>query len=80
MRNEAHRFGIKHHRGKREKDLFHSELDDIKGIGEKTRENLMKNFDSVDKIKASSLDQLKAVVGQSKAEKILEYFHEKKEK
>ncbi len=80
LRNEAHRFGITHHRGKREKDLFHSELDDIKGIGEKTREALLNHFDSVEIIRKSSKEDIEVVIGASKAEKIRKYFSEKEEK
>ena len=79
LRNEAHRFGINHHRGKREKELIHSELDDIKGIGEKTREALLSHFDSVDMIKVCSVENLAAVVGHARAERIVKYFKEKGE-
>ena len=74
LRNEAHRFGINHHRGKREKDLIHSELDDIKGIGEKTREALLSHFDSVEAIRKSNNEELISVVGVARAGNIREYF------
>lgn len=77
MRNEAHRFGIKHHRGKREKSLLHSELDDIKGIGEKTREELLKHFSSVDQIKKASADELTKIIGKARARKISEWLKNK---
>ena len=79
LRNEAHRFGINHHRGKREKELIHSELDDIKGIGEKTREALLSHFESVDEIKGCSIEDLGAVVGRARAVNIVKYFKKKGE-
>jgi excinuclease ABC subunit C len=75
LRNEAHRFGITFHRNLRSKDAIHSELDDIKGIGEKTSTDLLKAFKSVSEIKLASLDALIGVVGPSKAKIIYEYFH-----
>ena len=75
LRNEAHRFGITFHRNLRSKDAIHSELDDIKGIGEKTATDLLKAFKSVSEIKLASLDALIGVVGPSKAKIIYEYFH-----
>jgi excinuclease ABC subunit C len=77
MRNEAHRFGISHHRGKREKALFHSELDDIKGIGPKTREALLQNFDSVEQVKGASREELEKIAGPSKAGLIIEWYKNK---
>jgi excinuclease ABC subunit C len=79
MRNEAHRFGISHHRGKREKDQVHSELDDIKGVGEKTREKLLLHFESVETIKNSTEEQLSNVVGSAMANKLIAYFLKKEE-
>lgn len=79
MRNEAHRFGITHHRGRREKDQVHSELDDIKGIGEKTREALLKNFDSVLQISKAGKKELEKVIGVAKARVIRDYFDNKKD-
>ena len=77
LRNEAHRFGITHHRGKREKDLVHSELDDIKGIGEKTRELLLKEVGSVEKIREAGIEELGELVGPARAKKIKDYFSNK---
>ncbi len=74
MRNEAHRFGISHHRGRREKDLVHSELDDIKGIGEKTREVLLNHFDSVEDIRMASREELETVIGAARARTLKVYF------
>ena len=77
LRNEAHRFGISHHRGRREKELVHSELDDIKGIGEKTREILLSHFDSVEKIRKARREELTMAVGKAKAKIIMDYFAKK---
>jgi len=77
MRNEAHRFGISHHRGRREKELVHSELDDIRGVGEKTREELLKHFDSVENIRKAETRELELAVGKAKAKKIRDYFAKK---
>lgn len=72
MRDEAHRFGITHHRKRRSKSTLVSELTNIKGIGEKTFEQLIKHFKSVKKLKAASLGELTEVVGESKAKIIAE--------
>ncbi|MDT8347637.1 MAG: helix-hairpin-helix domain-containing protein, partial [Flavobacteriaceae bacterium] len=77
LRNEAHRFGIKHHRNKRSKNALHTELDAIRGIGEKTSVDLLKHFKTVKKIKTADLTALSQVVGKAKAQLIYEYFHEK---
>lgn len=72
MRDEAHRFGITHHRNKRSRSQIHSALDDIKGIGPKTRMALLKHFKSVKRIKEASLDEISLVVGVAKAKNIIE--------
>jgi excinuclease ABC subunit C len=77
LRNEAHRFGINFHRGKRSSDMIRSDLDQIKGIGPRSKEILLKHFGSVDKIKSASIDELEKVVGPSKTEVISEYFKNK---
>jgi excinuclease ABC subunit C len=74
IRNEAHRFGITFHRDKRSKKFIKSELDDITGIGPKTIEILLKNFNSVMRIRQSSYDELVGIIGQSKTKIIKEYF------
>jgi excinuclease ABC subunit C len=66
MRNEAHRFGITHHRNKRSKNALTSELNDIQGIGPKTFELLMKQFKSMKRLKEASLESIQAVVGYAK--------------
>ena len=77
LRDEVHRFGITHHRKRREKGVIKTELNDIPGIGEATAMELLRIFKSVQKIKSASLDQLEEVVGKSKAEKVYSYFTEK---
>ena len=75
LRNEAHRFGITFHRNKRSKAAVNSELENIKGIGEKTAEELLKKYKSVKRIKEVSIENLVEIVGMSKAKKIYETFH-----
>ncbi|HET8887068.1 MAG TPA: excinuclease ABC subunit UvrC [Salinimicrobium sp.] len=75
LRNEAHRFGITFHRNKRSKAALHTELDDIRGIGEKTMVQLLAQFRSVKRIKEASLDELKESVGTAKAAIIYNYYH-----
>ena len=78
IQDEVHRFAITFHRDKRSKAALHSELDDIKGIGPKTKETLLKLFKSVKNIREASLEELGKVVGESKAKLIIEYFENKK--
>ena len=75
MRNEAHRFGITHHRNKRSKTALVSELTQIEGVGPKTQEDLMKAFKTVSAIKEKSVSELAAIIGKSKAELVYRYFH-----
>jgi len=72
LRDEAHRFGIKHHRNKRSKTQVHSQLDDIKGIGPKTRTALLKHFKSLKRIKEASPNEISLVVGAAKAKLVIE--------
>ena len=74
IRDEAHRFGITHHRKKFEKGFIHSELNDIKGIGKQTAEKLMLELKSVKNIKESSLETLEKIIGKAKAKIVWEYF------
>jgi len=74
MRNEAHRFGIEHHRNKRSKNAVQSTLLEIEGIGPKTFETLMKHFKSLKKIKLASQKELEEIVGTAKARIILEHL------
>ena len=68
MRDEAHRFGISHHRNRRSKSQVVSELDGVKGIGPKTAEVLLKHFKSVKRIREASLEDIAALIGPSKAQ------------
>ena len=77
LRNEAHRFGIEHHRNKRSKTALNTELETISGIGEKTVVELLKHFKSAKRVANAKLDELEAVVGVSRAEKVYNYYHEK---
>ena len=72
LRDEAHRFGITHHRNKRSKSQIHSQLDDIKGIGPKTRNALLRHFKSVKRIKEASPDEIAMVVGAAKAKLVID--------
>ena len=74
LRDEAHRFGITFHRNKRSKNFMLSELNEIEGIGDKTRNDLLSHFKSVEKIKSASFESLAEVVGKSRAEKVMTYF------
>ena len=74
MRNEAHRFGITHHRNRRSKGALTSELTSITGIGPKTQEDLMKAFKTVSAIKNASMDSLVSVIGKAKAKIVHGYF------
>ena len=75
IQDEVHRFAIEFHRNKRSKRALHSELDDIQGIGTKTRDTLLNGLKSVKQIKATSLEDLAAIIGPSKARIIYDHFH-----
>ncbi|MDP5081744.1 MAG: excinuclease ABC subunit UvrC [Winogradskyella sp.] len=75
LRNEAHRFGIEHHRNKRSKGALTTELENISGVGEQTIVDLMKEFKTVKRIANAKLDELEGVVGVSRANKIYNYYH-----
>lgn len=75
LQDEVHRYAITFHRDKRSKQALHSELDDIKGIGPKTKEALMKHFKTVKSIKDADLQTLTAVIGQKKAQFVYSFFH-----
>lgn len=74
LRNEAHRFGITHHRNKRSKAALGSELTQIEGIGERTAEMLIQEFKSVKRVKEASQDEIEKIIGRSKAKLLVEYF------
>ena len=79
IQDEVHRFAITFHREKRSKRALHSALDNIKGIGPKTRDELLNKLKSVHKIQEASLDILTKYIGASKAKIIYEHFHQKAE-
>lgn len=75
LRDEAHRFGITHHRLRRSKGQVVSELDSIKGIGEVTAKTLMKEFKSVKRIREASIEELSESIGKAKGEIVFAHFH-----
>ena len=75
IQDEVHRFAITFHRDKRSKRALHSELDDIKGIGPKTKEELLKGLKSVKRIREADLETLRNLIGSSKAKIVFEHFH-----
>jgi excinuclease ABC subunit C len=77
LQDEVHRFAIEFHRNKRSKRALHSELDDIKGIGPKTRDELLNGLKSVKQIKEASLEKIAEIIGPAKAQIIFDYFHPK---
>lgn len=77
MRDEAHRFGITHHRNKRSKNSFSTELSEIKGIGEKTWTSLLKEFKTIEKIKDANREELAKKIGQAKMRILFDYFESK---
>ena len=76
IQDEVHRFAIKFHREKRSKRALHSELEDIKGIGPKGREALLKGLKTVKKIREAELAELEAIIGKAKARIVYNYFHQ----
>ena len=75
LQDEVHRFAITFHREKRSKHALHSALDDIKGIGPKTREELLKGLKTVKAIREAEISEITAIVGPAKAKIIYDYFH-----
>ena len=76
IQDEVHRYAITYHRDKRSKHALHSELDDIKGIGPKTKDELLKKLKSVKKIKEADIQQLTDIIGHAKATMIWNHFHQ----
>ena len=74
IRDEAHRFGITHHRNKRSRETFKTELNEIKGISEKTADKLLIELKSVKGVKEASLEELERVIGKSKAALVFQHF------
>ena len=75
IQDEVHRFAITFHRDKRSKRALHSELDDIQGIGPKTRDSLLKALKTVKRIKESEQSKIAEIIGPAKAKIVYEYFH-----
>ena len=80
LRNEAHRFSLAHHRNLRSKSGLHSELDDIPGIGPKSKLDLLNKFKSIKRIKEATITELTELLGMSKAQKLTSYFKDGKNK
>ena len=78
IQDEVHRYAIKFHREKRSKHQIASELNNIKGIGPKTKELLLKKLHSVKRIQGAELEELRNIVGESKAQIIYNFFRDKK--
>ncbi len=76
IQDEVHRFAIKFHREKRSKRALHSELEDIKGLGSKGREALLKGLKTVKKIKEAELPELEVIIGKAKAQIVYQFFHQ----
>ena len=76
IQDEVHRFAITFHRDKRSKHALHSALDDIKGIGPKSKEALLKAFKSMKYIKGASFDQLATIIGKDKAQKVFDALNQ----
>ena len=79
IQDEVHRFAITFHRDKRSKRALHSELDDIKGIGTKTKEALIAKYKTMKNIKAADKEELTIIIGKSKAEILLNFFKNKEQ-
>ena len=78
IQDEVHRFAISFHRDKRSKSQLHSELDNIKGVGPKTKELLLKKMKTVKRIKETDLQERTDIIGRSKATILYNYFHDNK--
>ena len=76
VRNESHRFGITFHRDKRSKAFLESELDNIKGIGDKTKEALFNELKTIDAIRTAPIETLEKIIGHAKAEVVASYFRQ----
>jgi len=75
LRNEAHRFGISFHRSKRSKDLLQNQLEQIRGVGQRSAEKLLKKFGSLENIRSKSKTEIKEIVGNKIAERVFEELH-----
>lgn len=79
IQDEVHRFAISFHREKRSKHQLHSELDEIKGIGPKIKEALLKHFKSIKRMKGADIQEITELIGAAKAQILVHYFKEKEE-
>ena len=79
IQDEVHRFAITFHRDKRSKHALHSELEEIKGIGPKTRDMLLKKLKSVKRIKETSEQEIATLIGKAKAKIVVQHFQNQKE-
>jgi excinuclease UvrABC nuclease subunit len=77
IRDEAHRFGITHHRNKRSSEAIKSELDILKGLGEKTKEVLFKEFKTIKNMRSKSLEELVLIIGKAKGLKLFNFLNPK---
>jgi len=80
IRNEAHRFGINFHRLKRGKSLIRSELDQVKGLGEKSVAALYNKFSSIENIRKYSLSELEEIIGKKRSKILIDYFKNTQDK
>lgn len=80
LRNEAHRFGINHHRNKRSKNALNNELEQISGIGKQTVVSLLRHFKSTKRVSLATIEELEKVVGKSKAIFLKKYFNTKQQR
>lgn len=78
LRNEAHRFGITFHRNKRSKSAIQSELESIPDVGKQTITTLLRKFKSAKRVKEATFEELKAVIGNARALKVYNYYHQTK--
>ena len=78
LRNEAHRFGISHHRNKRSKAAIKTELSEVEGIGYKTAQQLLWKFKSVARVKKATLQELEATISKKRAKVVFDYFNKNK--
>ena len=76
LQDEVHRFAIEFHRNKRSKRALESELDNIKGVGQKTRDTLLNSLKSVRRIREATQEELSAIIGPAKAQIVYDHFHQ----
>ena len=79
IRDEVHRYGLTFHQNKRSKGTFRNELEEIKGIGKSTANQLLKAFRSVKNIKEKPLEEIASIIGQAKAKVVKDYFSQENE-